>query len=80
MRAGWNEVEPPALPPMSAAERLRLLLRAAWAVVALVLLFAVFLPLRGIDLAAERLAGRPVSRFGNRIVRLWAAQALPSLG
>ena len=28
--------------------------------------FAVFLPLRGIDLVAERLAGRPVSRLGNR--------------
>ena len=28
VRAGWNEVEPPALPPMSAGERLRLVLRA----------------------------------------------------
>ena len=80
MRAGWNEVEAPALPAMSAAERLRLVVRVAWALPALLVLFAVFLPLRGIDLVAERLAGRPVSRLGNAIVRLWAAQALPSLG
>ena len=80
MRAGWNEVEPPALPPMSAGERLRLALRLGWALVALFVLFAVFLPLRGIDLLLERLAGRPVSRVGNRVVQLWAAQALPTLG
>ena len=44
------------------------------------MLFAIFLPLRGIDLVLERLAGRPVSRVGNRVVQLWAAQALPTLG
>jgi 1-acyl-sn-glycerol-3-phosphate acyltransferase len=80
VRAGWNEVEPPVLPSMTAADRLRLVLRLIWVLAALLLLFAVFLPLRGIDLLLERLAGRPVSRLGNRIVRLWAAQALPSLG
>jgi lyso-ornithine lipid O-acyltransferase len=80
VRAGWNEVEPPVLPPMSAADRVRLALRGIWVLLALLVLFAIFLPLRGIDLALERLAGRPVSRLGNRIVRLWAAQALPSLG
>jgi len=80
VRAGWNEVEPPVLPSMSAADRLRLVLRVIWVLAALLVLFAIFLPLRGIDLVLERLAGRPVSRLGNRIVRLWAAQALPSLG
>jgi 1-acyl-sn-glycerol-3-phosphate acyltransferase len=80
VRAGWNEVEAPALPALSPAERFRLVLRGAWAFAALVVLFATFLPLRAIDLTAERLAGRPVTRLGNRIVRLWAAQALPSLG
>ena len=42
--------------------------------------FAVFLPLRGIDLLAARVAGRPVTAFGPAMVRLWAAQALPTLG
>jgi 1-acyl-sn-glycerol-3-phosphate acyltransferase len=65
---------------MSTADRLRLVLRATWVTAALAMLFAICLPLRGLDLALERLAGRPVSRLGNRIVRLWAAQALPSLG
>ena len=52
--------------PMSPAERLRLAAaRAPGRCLALVVLFAVFLPLRGIDLVAERLAGRPVSRLGN---------------
>jgi 1-acyl-sn-glycerol-3-phosphate acyltransferase len=80
VRAGWNGAAPPVLPPLTAAERLRLGLRAGWAAVALVVLFAVFLPLRGLDLLAERLAGRPVTALGPAIVRLWAAQALPSIG
>ncbi len=80
MRAGWNGAAAPVLPPMTAGERLRLAARLAWAVPALVLLFAVFLPLRGIDLLAARIAGRPVSALGAAVVRLWAAQALPSLG
>ena len=80
MRAGWNEVLPAALPGLTPGERLRLTLRGAWAFLALVVLFAIFLPLRGVDVVAERLAGRPVTRLGARIVRLWAAQALPSLG
>jgi lyso-ornithine lipid O-acyltransferase len=80
VRAGWNEVVPAVLPDLTPGERLRLTLRGVWAFLALLVLFAVFLPLRGIDLAAERLAGRPVTRLGARIVRLWAAQALPSLG
>ena len=66
VRAGWNGAEPPVLPPLAAGERLRLGLRAAWAVVALAVLFAVFLPLRGIDLVAARVAGRPVTGSGRR--------------
>jgi lyso-ornithine lipid O-acyltransferase len=80
VRAGWNEAEPPVLPPLRPAEKLRLALRAGWSVLALVVLFAVFLPLRGIDLLAERGFGRPVTAMGSAIVRLWAAQALPALG
>ena len=46
----------------------------------LVGLFAAFLPLRGIDLLAARVAGRRVSGLGAAVVRLWAALALPTLG
>ena len=53
---------------------------AVWARRCWRLLFAVFLPLRGLDLAAERVAGRPVSRLGPRVVQAWAALALPTLG
>ena len=80
MRAGWNEVAPPVLPPLSGRDRLRLVVRGLWAVVALVVLFAIFLPLRGIDLVLARLAGRPVTGLGPGVVQVWAAQALPSLG
>ncbi|MFO1210492.1 MAG: lysophospholipid acyltransferase family protein [Amaricoccus sp.] len=80
MRAGWNGVEPPLLPPFTGGERLRLALRAGWSAVALLVLFAVFLPLRGIDLVTARLAGRSATRLGPAIVRVWAAQALAILG
>lgn len=80
MRAGWNGAEPVALPPLSPRERLRLGARAAWAGLALAACFALFLPLRGIDLIRERLSGRPVAALGPGMVRIWAAQALPTLG
>jgi 1-acyl-sn-glycerol-3-phosphate acyltransferase len=80
VRGGWNGAEPPVLPPPTAIETARLSLRAAWAALVLAVLFAVFLPLRGLDLAIERLAGRPVSRLGARVVQAWAALALPTLG
>jgi 1-acyl-sn-glycerol-3-phosphate acyltransferase len=70
VRAGWNEAAPPALPPLTPGDRLRLALRGAWAALAL----------RGLDLLAERLAGRPVTALGPRVVQLWAAQALLSIG
>jgi 1-acyl-sn-glycerol-3-phosphate acyltransferase len=68
------------LPPLGTVDRLRLALRGIWAAVALAVLFAAFLPLRGADLLLERLAGRPVTAIGPAVVRLWAAQALPTLG
>jgi 1-acyl-sn-glycerol-3-phosphate acyltransferase len=80
VRAGWNGAEPPALPPLARSERLRLLLRLAWSVAALLLLFALFLPLRAVDLLAARLAGRSVTRLGPAVVRLWAMQALATMG
>ena len=80
MRGGWNDAEPPALPPLTGRERLRLVLRGIWSVLALLLLFAIFLPLRGIDLVA-RAPFRPAGqRLGPAVVRIWAAQALPALG
>jgi 1-acyl-sn-glycerol-3-phosphate acyltransferase len=80
VRAGWNAAEPPVLPPLTLAERVRFILRLAWSLVALAVLFAIFLLFRAIDLVAARLAGRSVTRRGPRIVRLWAALALPALG
>ncbi|HRO10420.1 1-acyl-sn-glycerol-3-phosphate acyltransferase [Amaricoccus sp.] len=80
MRAGWNGAEPPELPPLTPGERVRLVVRGVWSAVALVVLFAVFLLLREVDLVAERIAGRPVSAMGPAVVRIWAAQALPALG
>ncbi len=80
MRAGWNGAAPPVLPPLRPADRLRLVVRALWSVVALLVLFAVFLPLRAVDLLAARVAGRSVTALGAPVVRLWAAQALASLG
>ena len=80
VRAGWNEAEPPALPPLTCGERLRLALRALWSVAVLAVLFAVFLRAPGLDILAARLAGRSVSALGPAVVRLWAAQALPTLG
>jgi 1-acyl-sn-glycerol-3-phosphate acyltransferase len=79
-RSGWNEVDPAALPALRPGERIRLALRAIWASGALAVLFAIFLPLRGADLLLERLRGRPVTALGPKIVQLWAAQALPSIG
>jgi 1-acyl-sn-glycerol-3-phosphate acyltransferase len=77
---GWNEAEPPALPGLSTGERLRLAVRAAWAVLTLAVLFAVFLVARGGDWLMERAAGRRVTRMGPAVVRAWAALALPMLG
>ena len=79
-RSGWNAVAPQVLPPLRLGERLRLGLRAAWAALALLVLFGLFLPLRAIDRLLERLAGRPLTALGPATVQLWAAQALPTLG
>lgn len=79
-RARWSGAEPPRLPPLTRGERVRLGLRLAWAVAALLGFFAVFLVLRGVDWLLERAAGRPVTRLGPAVVQVWAAQALRSLG
>ena len=80
MRAGWNGAEPPALPPLTGRERLRLACRAPSAALTLLVLFVLFLLLRGLDRLLERLAGRPLTALGPAIVQVWAAQALPTLG
>ena len=80
MRAGWNGTDPPDLPALTAGERVRFGVRLCWALGALAGLFALFLPLRLVDVVLERMAGRPVTRLGTPVIRLWAAQALASLG
>ena len=81
LRAGWNGAEPAgpaaARPAASACASPS---APPGPPLALAVLFALFLPLRGLDLLLERLAGRPVTALGPGIVRLWAAQALPTLG
>ncbi len=80
MRAGWNDVEPAALPPLTGREKLRLVRRGIWAVAALTVLFAVFLVLRGIDALLARIAGRRVAALAPPVVQVWAAQALANVG
>jgi 1-acyl-sn-glycerol-3-phosphate acyltransferase len=77
---GWNEAEPPALPGLSTGERLRMAARAAWAVLTLAVLFAVFLVARGGDWLVEWTVGRRVTRMGPAVVQAWAALALPMMG
>ena len=48
MRAGWDGAEPPALPPLTPRERVRLVLRGGWALAALAVLFGIFLLFRGL--------------------------------
>lgn len=79
-RARWNGAERARLAPLRPGERLRLGVRAVWFALGLLASLLLFLPARGIDLVAERVAGRPVCRLGPRMVQAWAAQALPSLG
>lgn len=80
MRAGWNEAAAPELAPLRPGERLRLVLRAAWALPVLVVMFVVYLILWGLDVVLERIAGRRVTRLGPRVVQAWAALTLPVLG
>jgi 1-acyl-sn-glycerol-3-phosphate acyltransferase len=65
---------------LSGGERLRLCWRGAWAFSVLATFFAVFLLVRALDWLLERIAGRPVTRLGARVVQGWAAMALPMLG
>lgn len=80
MRAGWNGASPSSSPPRSLLERLRLAGRAVLATMALAGMLGLFLVARCIDLFLRLIAGRPISRFGPRIVQAWARLALPILG
>ncbi len=80
MTVGWNGAAPDDLPPLRWRERLRLCLRAPWAVTSLLILLAVFLGIRGGEAAFGRLRSRPTRRVSNAIVRFWARLALPTLG
>lgn len=80
MRAGWNEAEPPVLPPVTARERLRLGVRLVWSLAALLVLFGVFLAVRGVEVLLSAVSGRRIRAAGAAVVQVWAAQALPALG
>lgn len=80
MSAAWNGADPPDLPPLRAAERLRLGLRAVAAVVWTAVLFAVFLAARGIDLWARAIALRPLPALAPWVVHAWGHGALALLG
>lgn len=80
MRARWNGATPPAMPSPTFLQRLRLWVRAAWAIFAILASFVLFLPLRGLDILAERLAGRPVMALGPRMLQCWGAVTLPAFG
>ena len=79
MTIGWNDADPAALPPLRAGQKLRLALRASWALLTLAVLFAIFLVIRGGELLVGRLTGRSHRRLGAHIVQVWAILALPTL-
>lgn len=80
MRAGWNGAAAPVLEPLRAGDRLRLMLRGLWSGLVLLVLFALYLLLWGLDRGLALVAGRRVTRMGPRVVQVWAALALPALG
>lgn len=80
MTPGPDADAPPDLPPLRAAERLRLALRTVWAIVTLALLFVLFLAFRLLDLGVSALTGRTPTRLSALVVRFWAMLALPTLG
>jgi lyso-ornithine lipid O-acyltransferase len=80
MSTGWNETDPSPLGPLSLRQKVRLILRGAWAALWLFVLFALFLLVRLGEATLGRLSGRSHRRTSNHIVRLWAGLALPTLG
>jgi len=76
----WNAADPPDLPPLTAAERVRLVMRGAAALAIILTFFAAFLLLRGLDWIVERIVGRPATRLGPGVVQAWAAATLPVIG
>ena len=80
MTPTWNGAKQPSLPPKRFADYLQMSWRALFALVTLTVLFLVFLFARAFDVIFSRFAGRPVSRFGTKTVRLWARITLPLIG
>ena len=80
MTVGWHEVEPPVMAPLRPVERVRLVVRAAFAAVTLAVLFTAFLLVRLVELAAGALLGRRIEGVGDRVVQVWAVLALGTVG
>lgn len=80
MKVTWDGARPPKLPPKRPGDRFRLGWRLLLSITSLVALFPIFVLARTLDVVAGRISGRPVSRSGPEIVRLWAKIALKILG
>lgn len=76
----WREAPPPPPQRPGPVGWLRLGLRAPAAALWLGLMFAVFLAARGLDLAAEAIARRPLPALAPWALRAWAFGALKLLG
>lgn len=80
MTPAWDGAQAPELAPLSWFDRAWLILRAPFAAGTLAFLFAIFLVARVADRVLERIALKPLTRLGPRVVQAWAALALPTLG
>lgn len=80
MRAGWNGAPEPVFPPLRLKDRLRMVTRAAVAIVVTAIFFAMFLVLRGVDHVISRIRGTASGGLAPWAVRIWAGVAVSLLG
>ncbi|WP_424927245.1 lysophospholipid acyltransferase family protein [Amaricoccus tamworthensis] len=78
MSISWNDAEPPALPPMTATEKMRAVLRGGLALFWTLSLLILFFLARAVDVCIAWIT--KTSHISSRVVQLWAAGALPLMG